>query len=211
MTEYFEGKLDFAQRGFYPVGMYIRKTTTKHKGRSYTNYLLVGAVRTDQGPRQKVICSLGNLKPRPAADWLRLAHRVEQALAGQADLFDPDDGEVQRLVQRIKAVTAAAQGETAGAETPAEPEKAVVPPVVTATVREGLENRDEVVAIRINEVQTEAHREAGPVLVGWEFWQRLGLSGILAGVGMSEEAQWLTAAMTQSRNCQSEARTLSCS
>ena len=53
--------------------MYIRKTKRKYKGKSYTNYVLVESIRTPKGPRQRTICSLGNLKARPRAAWLRLA------------------------------------------------------------------------------------------------------------------------------------------
>ena len=63
--------------------MYVRKTTRRYKDKTYTNYLLVESVHTPNGPRQKVICSLGDLSPRPAEDWLRLARKVEDALVGQ--------------------------------------------------------------------------------------------------------------------------------
>ena len=52
--------------------VFIRKKTRKYKGRTYTSYALVESVRTDNGPRQKTICSLGDLKPRPRDEWLDL-------------------------------------------------------------------------------------------------------------------------------------------
>ena len=52
--------------------MFIRKTVKRHNGRSYTSYLLVESVRTPQGPRQKTICSLGDLSPGPRQKWLGL-------------------------------------------------------------------------------------------------------------------------------------------
>ena len=45
--------------------MFIRQTRRSVQGRTYTNYLLVESVRTPKGPRQKVVCSLGDLSPRP--------------------------------------------------------------------------------------------------------------------------------------------------
>ena len=71
----------------YIVAMYIRVTTRRYKDKVYTNHLLVESVHTPKGPRQKVICSLGDLSPRPAAEWLRLAHKVEDALVGQTNLL----------------------------------------------------------------------------------------------------------------------------
>ena len=45
------------------VPMYIRKDTRRHKDRVYTNYRLVEAYHTPDGPRQRTICSLGDLAP----------------------------------------------------------------------------------------------------------------------------------------------------
>ena len=73
------------------VTMYVRKTTRRYKDKTYTNYLLVESVHTPNGPRQKVVCSLGDLSPRPAEDWLRLARKVEEALVGQLNLFSNPD------------------------------------------------------------------------------------------------------------------------
>ena len=46
-----------------------------YKGGSYTNYLLVESIHTAKGPRQKTVCSLGDLGPRPRAEWLKLRTR----------------------------------------------------------------------------------------------------------------------------------------
>ena len=67
--------------------MYIRTTTRKYRGKTYTNYLLVESLHTSKGPRQKVICSLGDLKSRPK-EWLKPAQKVEAKLAGQEPLFN---------------------------------------------------------------------------------------------------------------------------
>jgi len=150
--------------------MFIRKTTRRVKGREYSNYLLVESVRTPKGPRQKTVCSLGNLAPRPKGEWLKLAHRVEQALAGEQDLFEPADAEVERIVRRARGErpdTAAGDGE--------------------------------IVEVRTDQVQTEQHREAGPVHVGCRFWERLGLDRVLADCGLSERARRLTCAMVMNR------------
>ena len=86
MTKSGEASLDFLGDPVLIVAMYVRKTTRRYKDKTYTNYLLVESVHTPKGPRQKVICSLGDLSPRPAEDWLRLAHKVEDALVGQVNL-----------------------------------------------------------------------------------------------------------------------------
>lgn len=67
--------------------MCIRKTVQKAKnGKECINHLVVESVMTEKGPRQKTVCSLGNLRPRPLEEWLVLARKVEEKLAGQLDL-----------------------------------------------------------------------------------------------------------------------------
>jgi hypothetical protein len=63
--------------------MYIRRTTKQGKSRSYHNFLLVETVKTAKGPRQRVLCSLGDLSARSESEWLRLVGRVADALGGQ--------------------------------------------------------------------------------------------------------------------------------
>jgi hypothetical protein len=105
-------------------------------------------LRPPKGPRQKVICSLGDLRPRPQADWLSLAHKLSSALSGQADLLaaQPPDPELQALVAKVQS-----------AQSPA-----VAP----------LSNSD-LLAVHVDQVRAEESREAGPVHAGYQFWLRL--------------------------------------
>lgn len=154
--------------------MYIRKSSRTTKGKTYTNYVLVESVLTPKGPRQKVICSLGDLRPRPQADWLALAHKLSSALSGQADLLAPQapDPELQALVAKVQS----AQSHS-------------VAPVANS----------DVLAVHVDQVRAEESREAGPVHVGYQFWLRLGLDGILAQAGLRERTRQLTCAMTLNR------------
>jgi len=159
--------------------MYIRKTTRKYKGKTYTNYLLVASHHTAKGPRQKVICSLGDLKPRPREAWLTLARQVEAKLSGQAPLFDEPDAETEAIVRKVQE-SKAAKG------------------------TRGEEDRDrnkanDLLAVHTDEVTTERHREAGSVHVGHQFWKRLGLDNILADAGLTARARALACAMTMNR------------
>ncbi len=81
--------------------MYIRKTTKTHKGKTYTNYLLVQSVHTPRGPRQRIVCSLGSLAPAPREQWLSLAHRLQASLQGQSSL-PLADPQVQTLVEKVR-------------------------------------------------------------------------------------------------------------
>jgi transposase len=80
--------------------MYLRRTTRHVGGKTYHNHLLVESVATPQGPRQRVICSLGALAPGPKAAWLGTARRLHAALAGQTALVP--DAAVEALAGRAR-------------------------------------------------------------------------------------------------------------
>ncbi len=160
--------------------MYIRKSTRKYKkGKTYNNYLLVESIHTPKGPRQRVICSLGDLSPRPRSEWLKLAHKVEEALVGQGNWLEGEDPEVEDIICKVKEHR---QRQTR-----------------RRTQSEGEEQEDDLVAVRVDRVATEHNREAGPVHVGYQFWKRLGLDEILKDIGFSERARTLTCVMTMAR------------
>ena len=162
--------------------MYIRKSSRTYNGKTYTNYVLVESVVTPKGPRQKTICSLGDLSPRPREDWLKLARKIEDALVGQNHLLDRGDNEVAEIVARVRARRTN--------ETHAQAEPSASPPRTQAGA---------LIEVDPSRVTTEQHREAGPVHVGNQFWQRLGLDQILRDCGLSEGTCRLACAMTLNR------------
>ena len=155
--------------------MYIRKTRKSHKGKTYTNYLLVESVSTPKGPRQRIICSLGSLAPAPSQQWLDLAHRLQASLQGQISL-PAGDPQVEALAEKVRR--------TRGVRT----KQAEVPPVAGPTL-----------AVDTEQVTVEEAREAGSVHVGHQMWRQLGLNEILAGAGLSDRACQLTEVMTLNR------------
>jgi hypothetical protein len=161
--------------------MFIRKVKNKYKGREYFNYQLVESVRTEKGPRHKIVCSLGSLAPRSPEDWLKLSSRIEGALRGQEDLFDRrTDDELSGIVLKIR------DGKRR--------RKKTKPVSAGATTGD-----EEIVAVKTGSVRTEEHREAGSVHAGYEFWKLLRMGEILGGIGLSERAVKLTCAMTLNR------------
>ena len=88
--------------------MYIRKTVRRYKDKTYVNFLLVESVLTDKGPRQKVICSLGDLSPKPPEQWLALARKLQDALTAQLSLpgMAAEDPELQQLRHVLPVPTA---------------------------------------------------------------------------------------------------------
>ena len=72
--------------------MYLRKIERHYKDRVYLHYLLVESVHTPRGPRQKTICSLGDLKPKPALEWLELFQDAVEALTRATKSVAPATG-----------------------------------------------------------------------------------------------------------------------
>src|SRR5712672_3461103 len=60
------------------------------------------AVLTPKGPRQKIICSLGDLRPRPRAEWLELAPRLASRSVGPTQ-FGSGDTEALAVQPEIDA------------------------------------------------------------------------------------------------------------
>ena len=160
--------------------MFLRRTTRTHKGKTYVNYQLVESVRTPNGPRQNTICSLGDLGPGPREEWARRARKLGHAVAGQEDLLERSDPEVDRVLEKAKAKHAAEAQRTA--QLP------------------GLGSDDSGhITVDPKLITTELHREAGTVHVGYQFWRRLGLDEILEQQGLSERTRQLACTMTMSR------------
>ena len=155
------------------VAMYIRKATRRYKDKTYTNYLLVESRTTPKGPRQKVVCSLGDLSPRPREAWLKIAHRMQSALGGQEALFE-ESPEVAALVD-----TARKRARRAAKTPPTE--------------------ANEWVRVSPERVRTERVREGGPVHVGYAFWKRLGFDEALSAAKLSARVRTLSGAMVLNR------------
>lgn len=159
--------------------MYIRRTVSKQGKKTYVNHLLVESVATPKGPRQRTICSLGDLGPRPREEWLKLAHKMEGALSGQISLFEDDTDPIAKAaIEKVKST--AARRERGTSPSPARERKSVV-------------------AVDTDRVETENHREAGPVHAGLQMYKRLEIDEILKSLKFSEDACRLTAAMVMNR------------
>jgi hypothetical protein len=152
--------------------MFIKRTKRRGKDKTYVNHLLVESVATPKGPRHRVVCSLGALAPAPPEQWLALARKVEAALAGQLEI-EPDK-QVEEIVARVRRE----QRDTAHR--------------VAA-------DESDLVRIHTDRVETEELREAGPVHVGHQMWEKLDVDGVLTEAGLSRPARQLTQAMTLNR------------
>jgi transposase len=154
--------------------MFIKRTSKTVAGKQYVNHLLVESITTKAGPRHRTVCSLGSLSPAPREQWLALAHRIDSALGGQSGLFS--DQPVAAAVDKVQSRSSVQT----------QPLQAAAP-------------IGDLVSIHTDAVDFEEQREAGPVHVGHQLWQRLGLNGILNSAGLSARTCILTEVMTLNR------------
>jgi len=150
--------------------LFIKRTKRTLRGKTYTNHLLVESVATERGPRHRVVCSLGSLGPAPKAQWLKLAHHLQESLGGQESFLE-HSAEEQALAQKASLATKSKKQRGAGKD----------------------------IHVDLEQVEVEEARQAGAVHVGHQIWQRLGLDQILAAVGFSHKTCLLTQLMTLNR------------
>src|SRR3972149_1376302 len=124
--------------------MYLRRTARTIRGKTYLNYQLVESVRTPKGPRQRTICSLGDLGPASRQEGLGRAPTLGAAVAGQHDMLERDGSVVDSVVENARR-----RRRSDAADTEAASGHILVDPDL---------------------ITTERHREAGPVHVGHQFW-----------------------------------------
>lgn len=151
--------------------MFIKRTSRRVGGKTYVNHLLVESHATPNGPRHRTICSLGSLAPAPEAQWRGLAQKLSAALGGQTT-FLPDP------------VVAAVTGQ-------AHPPRGRPRPAAAVGA--------DVLAVHVDQIETEDAREAGPVHVGHQMWRALELDRILEEAGLSARTRLLTEVMTLNR------------
>ena len=170
--------------------MYIRKASYKYKEKTILNYQLVESHQTPKGPRQKVICSLGDLSPRSSEEWLKLANKVENALTSQLSLFDEKlDAETVSIVKKVR--------DRQAIDKQAPP--VAVPKSVITTTHPDVEEVSDLVKVHADQVTIEQARQAGPTYVGHEFFKRLDMYENLENAGLSRPAVKLTCAMVLNR------------
>ena len=70
--------------------MFIRKVDHQNKKNrhKYFTYKLVDSIRTERGPRQRVILNLGVDFNLPKEQWKDLANCIEEIITGQKPLID---------------------------------------------------------------------------------------------------------------------------
>jgi transposase len=156
--------LAFFSHTRYPLHMYIRQAKIKRSGRTYLYQRLIESVRTPNGPRQRLIMSLGTLSV-PKSEWHLLAQRIEDFLKKQESLpfgSYPVDELAKKFAERIERKQLKKQRSRA---------------LVGGEVKE----------VYVDETSVDQARELGPGYVGHAFWKRLEMERILKEIGFTEK------------------------
>lgn len=153
--------------------MYIRESKTKNKktGEIYVKHQLVASVRTEKGPRNRVIMSLGTLTV-PRIDWKRLAHALECRITGQTSLLEAHDAELESLALKLVSN----YGLSKALETVAAVEQEQQP---------ANNSQSRCVSIDLDSVKLQHTRTLGAEALCMKAWELLGLTGILRKLKIS--------------------------
>jgi transposase len=150
--------------------MYIREYKIKNKktGEIYVEHKLVESVRTDKGPRQRVIMPLGTLAI-PRIDRKRLAHALECQITGQQSMLGIHDADLERLALKLASNNSLSKSlEILDEIKQQEHEKQQKAP-----------DRNRYIPIDLNSVKMKETRSLGAEILCMRAWDILGLSSIL--------------------------------
>ena len=81
--------------------MFIRKITQKKKAETYHSYRLVESVRTDKGPRQRMLLNLGGSFNVPSEQWKPLCGIISEKLTGQLSLYSGSNPDLEKIAEGI--------------------------------------------------------------------------------------------------------------
>ena len=151
--------------------MYIKRVRKSHPGSSkvYEYLHLVENVRTEKGPRQRLILNLGSINVAPD-QYKELANCIEGMLSGQQYLFS-SDRKIEKLARTATDKIRAKQAT----------EQPVAVADASARVQEAAYQNVDVASIEANQV-----RSLGPEYVCHCMWNELKIDDVLISEAISE-------------------------
>jgi len=147
--------------------MFIGKVTHRDKRnrREYHTFKLLESVRTERGPRQRMVLNLGTDFSLPEEHWKDLANRIEEIVTGQHPLFSYPE-EVERLAELYAGKIITYHGEaTVGRSEP------------------------DYQRVDIETIDNESPRSVGAEHIVWETIRTLGLDELLSKLGFNKPAR----------------------
>jgi transposase len=147
--------------------VYIRESrkVNKSNGEIYIRHHLVEAIRTDKGPRQRVVMPLGQLT-LPKSEWKKLAHALEYQLSGQETLLEIIDQDIETLSLKLISNNSLSESIKAKSSDP---------------------SNKELITIEAGSLATSKSRTLGAELVCQHIWELLNYEQILGKCGFDKE------------------------
>jgi len=148
--------------------MFIRRVqhTNRKNRKAYATYKLVDSIRTDRGPRQRVVVNLGADFDLPKDKWKDLANCIEGILTGQRSLIAyPTD--IRTLGSRYA--------------------RRIIRQQASAVVSEGEAIAPEYATVDLNSVENEQAQTVGAEYVVYETIKELGLDRKLKELGLKRD------------------------
>ena len=166
--------------------MYIRKVThvNKDNQQEYHTYKLVESVRTERGPRQRMLLNLGADFTFPEEKWKDLANRIEGIITGQDSLFTYQE-EIETLARRYARKIINYQGKLRKSD-------------VSSEGSPGVEEPD-YHRVDINTLENEHPRPVGAEYVIHETIKELELDKKLTSLGFNKPALDVTIGVIAAR------------
>jgi len=150
------------------------KQTNRKTGEVYIKHKLVTSIRTERGPRQRVVMPLGTLTV-PRIDWKRLAHALECRITGQQSLLKAHDADLERLALKIVSNNDLSKSLEVLRGAKLEEQAAVLKKP----------DRNRYVPIDLDSVKMMNMRGLGAEVLCMKAWEMLGLSDILKKLKLS--------------------------
>lgn len=149
--------------------MFIKKTlrTDPRTGNVYHAYHLVEAIRTEKGPRQRMILYMGTEIDLPEGDHKMLAQRIEEIIKNYSSLF-PYAENLERLAQKYASQVIQRLSDN--------------PPKEKGCADE----KTEFMSIDVNSIETSDPRTVGNEHLLLQMAEQLQLSKQLRAIGLSE-------------------------
>ncbi len=149
--------------------MFFRKKKSKNSKQPILQ--LVENIRTDKGPRQKLIVSLGTLIKIPKENQSEVARIVKERLTGEQSLFAENSKLVEYADKIVKKIQTEGKWHSSRE--------------IVCKQQDNL-NKKAIAEVFIDDIQHGHDRDAGPLLIGHTFWERLNFSKILGDCGFTE-------------------------
>ncbi len=156
----------------YIDAMYIKKVTKRNgkTDKKYTYLHLVDTVRTEKGPRQRLILNLGKIDIAPDK-YKELANCIEGMLTGQTTLLSQDNQLTDYASCAVNKIL-----KKNLAEDKKEP---------------AASNEPDVKNIDLNSINEVKSRSIGAEYICHTFWEKLGIDSFLASKGLSKDQSTL--------------------